>query len=156
MGELDLYPFQLLDVRLYEATIERFEPDEQAEVEGAAELPLSLDLSLVKHSDRRISAFFTLSTKSPEEQAHGFHIRLTLQGLFESRVDLEEIEQEVWQEFEDLSAACLLWPYARECMQSIAHRMREDLPILPTLNRLEMSSLGSKKTDADTSLEITR
>ena len=147
MSEFNVYPFQLLDVRLYEVTIERFKSDEQIEAEGSVQLPLSIDLRLVRESDRRVSAFFTLSTRGPEEQKPEFHIRFTLQGLFETRVDLDEIEQALWKDFEDRSALFLLWPYAREYMHDFVHRMREDLPILPTLNRLATNSLDSEKTE---------
>lgn len=135
MGQSTPYPFQLLDVRLYEAVIERLEPDESVEAEDIAQIPIAVNLEVVEHSDRRLSAFLTLDTKGLENE---FRLRFTLQGVFETSVDLKDVEQELRQEFEDHSAVFLLWPYARECMHNFAHQIRKDLPLLPTLNRLAM------------------
>jgi len=152
MTQLDLYPLQLVDVRLYEALIERFEPDESVETEEEAEsesevktqLALGIDLNVVKRPSRHASVFLGLHIKHPSEQAPELCLVFVLEGLFESQVDLEDIGQELWQEFEDLSAINLLWPYARECMQNLTSRMRIDLPLLPTVNRLKIIRTDSK------------
>jgi len=152
-----LHPIQLLDVRLYEASIERFSVDQVPEIDQDVTLPVKIDLDVVKHTERRVSAFLTLDTQGPTEESPEFHLRFTLEGLFESRVDLDEIDPQTWDEFADVSALSLLWPYARECMHSLARRMHVDVPILPTLHRLAMSTMRSeaetlaKEADAEAS-----
>jgi preprotein translocase subunit SecB len=155
MGPSALYPIQLLDVRLYEATIERFPVDQAPEIDEDMALPVEIDLKVVKQSARRASAFLEMDTLSPTQESPEFHLRFTLEGLFEAQVDLDEIDPQTWDEFQDVSALSLLWPYARECMHSFARRMHVDVPILPTLHRLAMSEMRSEgatlpeETEAD-------
>lgn len=153
MSQLDLYPFQLLDVRLFEATIERFEPDELAEVEAEPEggpeqpLPLGISLDIEKHSPKYMSVFLGLQLEYPPGQARTICLSFVLEGLFKNLLDPEDITHEVWQEFEDLSAINLLWPYAREYMNSFAERARIDLPLLPTVNQLRVVRPSSEEPD---------
>ena len=118
MDQRALYPIQLLDVRLYEATIERLPVDHDSEVDEEIALPVEIELDVVKHTPRRVSAFLRMNVVSPTQEAPELHLQFTLEGLFESQIDVEEIEQQIWDEFEDVSALSLLWPYARECMHS--------------------------------------
>jgi preprotein translocase subunit SecB len=146
MEQSALYPIQLLDVRLYEATIKRFPVDEIPEVDEDIPLPVQIDLDVVKHSTERASVFLTMDVLSPTQESPEFHLRFTVEGLFESQVALDEIDRQTWDEFKDVSALSLLWPYARECMHSFAKRMHVDVPILPTLHRLAMSAMRSEET----------
>ncbi len=142
MDQPALYPLQLVDVRLYEATIERYEPVEETEPQEEVKgLPVGINLKVVRHSSRRVSVFLEINVSGPKAHAPEFHLRFVLEGLFDALVDLDEIDEESWKEFEDISAITLLWPYAREYTGNFARRMRADVPVLPTLNRLSMSRL---------------
>ena len=138
-----LYPLQLLDVRLYTAALERLTPEAPAVEAGAsrdATIPfLAVNVEILRHADRNlVSVFLTIETKGPDANRPEFHLCFTLEGMFEAQQDLDTIEEAIWNEFEHTSSITLLWPYAREYTHSFFRRMRVDLPMLPTLNRLAM------------------
>ena len=141
MAELNLYPFQLLDVRLYEATIKRFSSDEFDEVDaGSEEQPsLAFNLRLNKQENRLISVFLNIEIQSLDQDRGKFVLDFTLEGIFEARVDYDEIDQSIWEEFNHQSSISLLWPYAREYANEFIIRTRESLPLLPTFNRLSIN-----------------
>ena len=152
MDTSTLYPLQLVDVRLYDAIVERLEPSEAHEVDGEASTAaplLQIRVQAIKRSKERACALLTVEIRGPEAANPLFHIKFTLEGLFESRLDLEELPEDVWQEFERVSAVTLLWPYAREYTQSFSRRMREDLPVLPTLNRLALQQVAANEKSSE-------
>ncbi len=133
------YPLQLVDVRLYEAHLTR--PDGMdSETAPEEAIPLEIEIGLNRVPPDRVSVFLTLTTKGHEDS---FRVKLVLEGLFESECNLDELRSDFWEEFSTTSAATLLWPYARECIGTIAWRMRLDLPVLPTLNRLTVVRDGT-------------
>jgi preprotein translocase subunit SecB len=99
-----------------------------------------IEMSFVEHDERFVSAFLRLDLKEPPEETRVARLRFAIEGIFQSTVDLEDIEEEIWQDFKDVSAATLLWPYARELADNFARRMRLDFALLPTLNRLSMAT----------------
>jgi len=136
MEPATLYPLQLIDVRLYEAHLTR--PEEtDSETSTDEGIPLQIEVGLNRAPPDRVSVFLTLSAKGDDDP---FDVKLVLEGLFESQCDLDELDSDFWDEFMAASAPALIWPYARECIGTIAWRMRLDLPTLPTLNRLAMVS----------------
>ena len=146
MSESSLYPFQLMDVRLYEAVIERLETDESeappaAKADGGeTQVPLGIELTVQKLEKQEVSVFLSLQFSQLPDREPAFRLCFTLDGLFATYADLDDIEEGVWEDFRSLSAITLLWPYARECAQSFFHRMRVDFPPLPTLNRLTLAT----------------
>jgi len=146
-----LYPLQLLDVRLYTATLERFTPEKFPAESNAAQdksAPfLGVNVEIVRHTEhRRLSVFLTLELKGPDGKHPEFRLHFVLEGLFEAQCDFDAIEAAVWEEFEQTSAITLLWPYAREYAHSFARRMRADLPVLPTLHRLRIGKVAEAAT----------
>ncbi len=143
-----LYPIQLLDVRLYQARVDRIDKSEEVEkTEQEVNVTpcLKVGVEVLKGEERRISTFLTMDITGPTEKHPEFHIHYVLEGLFESQVDIATLTDETWQEFERTSAITLLWPYAREYTHSFARRMRVELPVLPTLNRLAMRETASEE-----------
>jgi preprotein translocase subunit SecB len=141
MVELNLYPFQLLDVRLYEATIKRSSPDGFDEADaGSEEQPsLAFTLRVKKQENRLISVFLNIEIKSLDQNRAQLVLDFTLEGVFEAQADFEEIDQSIWEEFNQQSSVSLLWPFAREYANEFFIRMRENLPLLPTFNRLSIN-----------------
>ncbi len=138
-----LYPLQLLDVRLYTMTLERFAREEAAaesEDEQNAGAPfLGFNVEIVRPTaGRQLSVFLTLELKGPDGRKPEFRLHFVIEGLFEAQCDFDTIDAAMWEEFERTSAITLLWPYAREYTHSFARRMRADLPVLPTLHRLQI------------------
>jgi len=149
-----LYPLQLLDVRLYTVTLERFAPEEPAtesDQEQSTGAPfLGINIEIIRHADhRQLSVFLTLELKGPDGKAPEFRLHFVIEGLFEAQCDFDAIDAATWEEFERTSAITLLWPYAREYTHSFARRMRADLPVLPTLHRLQIR----KATESAPTLE---
>lgn len=147
-----MYPLQLLDVRLFEVSVKRFEPGEEPTEdieENRLQLPLGIDIEILKRSVEHVSVLVTLDIKGPNPDSPEFHIHFTLEGLFEASEDLEETNPELWEEFKQTSALTLLWPYTREYTQSFVRRMRVELPVLPTLNRLAMQAITSEALESD-------
>jgi len=142
------YALQLVDVRLYEAHLTR--PDEREVLEQSREgyqLNIEVDLDLMPPD--RVSVLLTLNASGSEDP---FDITLVLEGFFEASCDLDQLDDGFWLEFQAVSAPTLIWPYARECMSTATRRMRLDLPMLPTLNRLPMvapSAGDAPPADAD-------
>lgn len=153
-----LYPLQLLDVRLFEAVVKRIVLDgtasaEPADSEHIANPFLMVDADVVRHNGaNKVSVFLTVEIKGPEAKRPEFHLRFTLEGFFESSVAFDEIDEATWQEFEQTSSITLLWPYAREYTHSFSRRMRVDLPVLPTLNRLAMQAIKDSPSHEPASL----
>jgi preprotein translocase subunit SecB len=143
MEENTLYPLQLLDVRLYEADLKRILSekirDDESDDEQAPAPQLGVRVEVLRHDEiRSASVRLTLEVDGPDGESPDFHLSLTLEGFFEAQVDLDEIDEAKWEEFGNTSAIALIWPYAREALHSFTRRMRVDLPVLPTLNRLAM------------------
>jgi preprotein translocase subunit SecB len=138
MDELKLYPFQLLDVRLYEIQVERFK-DKGPEIKSKEGIPLLLHTEIKNPSEKRAAYFLTLEFSGPLEGNPEYKIRLTVEGMFETEENIDNLNPEIKKDFEDHSGLYLIWPYARECIQNLAARMRENLPLLPTLNRLKIN-----------------
>lgn len=130
------YPLQLMDVRLYEAHLLRPEDAEEPEAPGEA-IPITVEVDVRKRPPDRASVLLTIKVSGDDDS---FDITLVLEGLFEANCDLEDLDSDFWHEFSNVSAMTLLWPYGRECLSTITRRMRLDLPMLPTLNRLAMTS----------------
>lgn len=145
-----LYPMQLLDVRLYDMSLERMtpaEPDASGTSETDQDTPapsFTINVDTVRHAEReQVSVFLTIEIKGPDADRPEFDLRFTLEGLFEAQLALAAIEESTWAEFENTSAITLMWPYAREYTHSFSRRMRADLPLLPTLNRLGMQKAAA-------------
>lgn len=149
-----LYPLQLLDVRLYTVTLERFaleEPATESEEEQNTGAPfLGINVEIVRRAEhRQLSVFLALELKGPDGKKPEFRLHFVIEGLFEAQCDFDAIDAATWEEFERTSAITLLWPYAREYMHSFARRMRADLPVLPTLHRLRIGKAAEHPTSPE-------
>jgi len=138
------YPFQLLDVRLYTATIKRLTPKSTTSETTERHIApfLSINTKIQRQDQHnRISVFLNLEIKGLNSDDPEFHLEFTLEGIFETQSAFSDIEETLWKEFEELSAVTLLWPYAREYAQNFFQRMRINMPLLPTLNRLALQQM---------------
>lgn len=136
------YPFQLIDVRLLDVHVERFNIEKDAN--SSTEIPdekttitLKIDFKVNKREPNYASGLLFLSFSGPLETKPEYKVEFTLESLFEVDQNFSEIDEKIWDEFKELSGLTMIWPYAREFTQNILNRMREDLPLLPTLNRLK-------------------
>lgn len=143
------YPFQLLDVRLYEMSLERFAIEESNDNEDGGLPSFAFGSEMIKHSERSVSIILSFDINGPSDESPEFNLKFAVEGLFSAQTDLDEINKEIREDFESISSLNLLWPYAREQAHNIFHRMREDVPILPTLDRVTITNLleGLKSED---------
>jgi preprotein translocase subunit SecB len=149
MKEYSLYPFQFLDVRLFNTNISRFNKQEQENVDENhetpenRELPLAIKIETLRQGDRNVTVHLNIDIEGPDSESPQYNINFTLEGMFISEEDLDNIDEKIWEDFENRSALSLLWPYAREYLHNITFRMREFIPLLPTLNLLNLQNQNS-------------
>jgi preprotein translocase subunit SecB len=141
---MEMFPVQLVDVRLYEAKLERLDLDKE-EVE---KIPLKLN---IKTGDEPLNAdkfglLLTFDLTLPIA-----HIYLAIEGNFTSIVDPETIKPEVIRRFKASDSVVLLWPYLRQTFHDLVTRMRLDVSPLPILDAraLVQSPLGEGTFEND-------
>lgn len=54
-----------------------------------------IEMSFVEHDERFVSAFLRLDLKEPPEETRVARLRFAIEGIFQSTVDLEDIEEEI-------------------------------------------------------------
>lgn len=139
MHEPDPYPYQLLDVRLFEARIDRLENEEPVLEDEKSKIQLAYSKSINKDAEKDlISVLLQVVIDGSDQEKSGYHIEFSLEGLFNSIPKNDEVGEAVQKEFEEVSSVSLLWPYVREYLHNFSWRMRLDIPVLPTLNSLSM------------------
>jgi preprotein translocase subunit SecB len=129
-----LFPFQLVDVRLYEINVERCEPQKENE----SEVP---DLKVLLHSGseppeaENFSLLLTFETNFLfEDNTPTCKLFMAIEGFFVSVVDVDTIKPEVVSRFKETDALILLWPYLRQMLHDLTTRLRLDVPPLPLID----------------------
>lgn len=128
---LELFPFQLADVRLYELTAARsaqLEDDKPAVAVSLTPADEPIDAETFG-----VLLGFEACLKDEGEEA-ACAIDISLEGVFRSLVDLDTIKPDVIERFKTVDALVLLWPYLRELLHDLTTRMRLDWPPLPTID----------------------
>ena len=137
MHESDPYPYQLLDVRLFEARIDRLEKENPVLEDGESKIQLAYSKSINKDAEKDlISVLLQVVIDGSDQEKTGYHIEFSLEGLFNAIQGDDEVDEVLQEEFEEISSVSLLWPYVREYLHNFSWRMRLEIPVLPTLNSL--------------------
>jgi len=144
-----LFPFQLVDIRLYEIKAEQCDPDS----EKPAELPLSMLLHVGDEPPDagEFSLLLTFETILLSDDVPECTIYLALEGHFEAVVDVNTIKPKVIQRFKSADAIILFWPYLRQTLHDLTNRMRLGIPPLPIIDprALVGSPSGDDTEEAD-------
>ncbi|MBN1889612.1 MAG: hypothetical protein JW850_16570 [Thermoflexales bacterium] len=130
-----LFPFQLVDVRLYEIQAKRC--DQEDELDGErAELPL-----VVRLADRdepldadKFRLQLRFETTLVRNNRNECTISITIEGSFRAIVDASTIKPEMTEKFRSTDAILLLWPYLRQTVHDLTNSMRLHVPPLPILD----------------------
>lgn len=127
-----LFPFQLVDVRLFSVSAERYFPEQEGEEEA------SLRILLIK-GDEPISAQefglrLEFAADLPHSDAPECSLNLSIEGYFRAIVDPLSLKPEIIERFKTSDAVLLLWPYLRETLHNIAVRMRIEMAPLPVID----------------------
>jgi hypothetical protein len=135
------FPFQLVDVRLYEITAERWDPEQEAPEEP----PLSI---LLHPGDEPPDAeefglLLTFETVFFSDGSPECTLYLAIEGRFKAMVDISTIKPEVIEQFKSDDAIVLFWPYLRQMLHDITDRMRLGIPPLPVIDPRALVQLPS-------------
>lgn len=126
------FPFQLLDVRLYEVVVERCDPED----EKTEKIPISIGLASIDDDDDddqfRIHLAFDASFPIDKEPVCRIH--LSIEGMFRPIVDVTTIKPEVVEQFKNNDSIVLFWPYLRQMLHDLTSRMRLAIPPLPVVD----------------------
>ncbi|MEE9617922.1 MAG: hypothetical protein V3T90_13090 [Anaerolineae bacterium] len=143
------FPFQLVDIRLFHVSTERYTPEQEGEE------PPSLSIVLIKGEESPTSPEFSLWLQLEAELPHGdapeCSISLSIEGRFEAIVDPTTLRPEVIERFKEADAILLLWPYLRETLHNLTNRMRLGMSLLPVI---DARSLLTKPVDESATYEI--
>jgi preprotein translocase subunit SecB len=127
-----LSPFQLIDIRLWEITVERWDPNQEA--------PEELPLSILLHTGdeppdaEEFGLLLTFETVFLSDGSPECTIFLAIEGRFRAVVDMGTIKPEVIEQFKSADAVVLFWPYLRQTLHDITNRMRLGVPPLPIID----------------------
>jgi preprotein translocase subunit SecB len=124
------FPIQLTDVRLKEIHAEVAEPEEDEQ-----EATTRVSSTVEENPDPEgFFATLRLDTCRMAGEEEVLTLAVTVEGAFRAVGDLDEIDQEVAQEFMERDILLLLWPYLREEVHSLTRRMRLPVPPLPVVD----------------------
>jgi len=133
MAELNYFPFQLQDSRLYEIMVERFVVEEEEEKE--THLSLLLKVGDEPLDAEEFSLLLTFETNLFSEDSNsGCNLQLSIEGHFASIVDVSTIKPEVIKKFKEVDSLVLLWPYLRQMFSDITDRLRLSVAPLPIID----------------------
>jgi len=126
------FPFQLLDVRLYEVVVERFDPAEGEE----DEVPISIGLVSLDEEDEseRFRIHLAFDASFPIDDKPLCKIHLSIEGMFKPIVDVKTIKPDIVERFKKNDSIVLFWPYLRQTLHDLTNRMRLGIPALPIID----------------------
>lgn len=131
-SNLSLFPFQLMDVRLYEASIVRQDLDEFDQDNLQLLVNVMSGDEPVDADEFGILVAFK-STLPPGEEP-SCYVEISVEGLFRSVVEAKALKPEIVEHFKEKDALVLLWPYLREFLHNVTTKMRLDIPPLPIID----------------------
>lgn len=145
------FPFQLLDVRLYEVAIERCDPED----EQTKKIPISIGLASFDQDNSgdqfRIHLAFDASFPIDDKPVCTIHI--SIEGMFKAIVDIGTIKPDVVKRFKDNDSIVLFWPYLRQMLHDLTYRMGLGIPPLPVIDPRAL--VGEAVESKDRILETT-
>ncbi len=129
--ELSPFPFQMVDIRLYEIYAERCDPEDKE-----ASMPVAISLLKGKEpiDADEFGLLLKFETGFPADEKPHCKISLALEGYFKSIVDVSTIKEETINTFKNVDALVLFWPYLRQTVHDLTNRMRLDFPPLPLID----------------------
>lgn len=130
-GAVLFFPIQLTDVRLKEIHAEIVEATEEDEQKPTTRVSSTLEEN---PDPEGFFATLRLDTCRMAGEEEVLTLAVTVEGAFEAVGDLDEIDQEVAQQFMERDILLLLWPYLREQVHSLTRRMRLPVPPLPVVD----------------------
>jgi len=146
----NLFPYQLVDIRLYEIAISRCDQEKEGAKEKD-EYPIKIRLhesDLVGDTDA-IALLLAFDATFDDEEKPVCDIHLSIEGRFNPVVDPASVEAEKLERFKSQDALVLFWPYLRQILHDVTDRMRLRIPPLPILDqRAIMDITISNKEDA--------
>ncbi len=147
-SEIPVFPFQLVDIRLYQVTVERHSPEQEGKD------PPSLSVLLLKGEEPPSSLEFDLrlhlETRLPHGDAPECSIALSIEGHFKAVVDPASIRPETTERFKTADAILLMWPYLRETLHNLTERLRIGVPPLPVIDaRALVTPTGERVNDSE-------
>lgn len=122
---LSIHPYRLLEVHLDNIEARRLPNQEGAAVAA----PLAIGVANTEPDGQKIEMRLSVSVGVPESDMLLFFIRLDIIGTVEGPA---EAPREHLKVFVQRQAIALLWPYAREAVQSISSRLGVQTVTLPT------------------------
>ena len=146
------FPFQLIDIRLYEISVRRGVDMPQSEPETESN---DSTLSILLHAgDEPLDAdefalLLTLELKIPSPDETGCRIFLALEGLFQATADISNIKPEHVERFRSSDALIIFWPYLRQALDDIAVRTRLSIAPLPIIDPSALVSFADEGTAGD-------
>lgn len=139
---IPLFPFQLNDVRLYEIFARRCDPDTKLKETA----PISIDLSspIDEEITEEFGLLLTFKTNLPLEDNLKCEVELSIEGIFHTQVNIDEIEPEVITQFISQDAIVLFWPYLRQYLHDLTEKMRLGMTPLPIIDPRALLKTSSK------------
>lgn len=128
---IPFFPIQLTDVRLKEIHAEVAGAAEEDEQEATTRVSSTIEENPDPEGFFATLRLDTCRTAGEEEV---LTLAVTIEGAFRAVGDLDEIDQEIAEEFMERDILLLLWPYLREQVHSLTRRMRLPVPPLPVVD----------------------
>lgn len=125
------FPIQLIDVRLRAIHAEVAEAAEEGEQEATTKVSSTIEEN---PDPEGFFATLRLDTCRMAGEEEVLTLAVTIEGAFEAVGDLNDIDQEVTEDFMERDILLLLWPYLREQVHSLTRRMRLPVPPLPVVD----------------------
>lgn len=124
------FPVRLVDVRLKEVHAKLVEIEEEV---GAR--PSKVYTVGEQHPDlERFFGTLGLEARLVLSDEEMLELSVTVEGAFEFASDSEQEEERAIEAFQERDLIPLLWPYLREQVHSITHRMRLGVSPLPLVD----------------------
>ena len=131
MDILNLAPFRLSDVRIYNINLDRCSDEENG---GELEFKTELHSSEIDDKDNSFTLLLSLQTTIPDGENSICNLHLSVEGRFEAIVDIDSIKDAVIDEFRNKTGLYILWPYLRQYLHDITNRLRLRVPPIPMID----------------------
>ncbi|MGB7538235.1 MAG: hypothetical protein WBM17_06820, partial [Anaerolineales bacterium] len=114
---VDRFPFQLVNVRLYEVHTERCEFAE--EKQGKAVFNFALIKGNEPLDSKDFGILLAFDGIIPSGEKNGCRLKVSVEGRFATTVNPEMLKSEAIEQFRNLDSSVLLWPYLRQYVQDL-------------------------------------
>jgi preprotein translocase subunit SecB len=142
---MPLFPFRLMDVRLYEVHTEHCEIKEKKQED--AKFGFSLRHGNEPLDSKEFGILLVFEGMVPTGKQTGCQLKVSVEGQFATTVDPKSLKEDVIKQFRGLDSAVLLWPYLRQYVHDLTSRLGLELPPLPTIDVRALLVNGEKSTE---------